>query len=67
MPDGDLRLTVLLLTLALVTYFVHGILNNYLDTDKATVPVWGFTAIIVMLDLKFSKMVKKGDQVKGNQ
>ncbi|MBI3136791.1 MAG: O-antigen ligase family protein [Bacteroidetes bacterium] len=55
MPDGDLKLTVLLLTLGLVTYFVHGILNNYLDTDKATVPVWGFTAIIVMLDLKYKR------------
>jgi putative inorganic carbon (hco3(-)) transporter len=55
MPEGDTRLTVLLLTLGLVTYFVHGILNNYLDTDKATVPVWGFTAIIVMLDLKYKK------------
>ncbi|MBK7129623.1 MAG: O-antigen ligase family protein [Crocinitomicaceae bacterium] len=55
MPSGDLRLTVLLITLGLVTYFVHGILNNYLDTDKATIPVWGFTAIIVMLDLKYKK------------
>lgn len=55
MPDGDLRLTVLLLTLGLVTYFVHGILNNYLDTDKATIPVWGFTAVIVMLDLRFRR------------
>ena len=58
MPAGDLKLTVLLLSLGLVTYFVHGILNNYLDTDKATVPVWGFTAIIVMLDLKFKKGVR---------
>lgn len=56
MPEGELRLMVLLLTLALVTYFVHGILNNYLDTDKATVPVWGFTAILVMLDLKYKKI-----------
>lgn len=56
MPAGDLKLIVLLLTLGLVTYFVHGILNNYLDTDKATVPVWGFTAIIVMLDLRYKKV-----------
>jgi putative inorganic carbon (hco3(-)) transporter len=55
MPAGEMRMIVLVLVLGLVTYFVHGILNNYLDTDKATVPVWGFTAIIVMLDLKYPK------------
>ena len=55
MPKGDMRMIVLVLVLGLITYFIHGILNNYLDTDKATVPVWGFTAIIVMLDLRFPK------------
>ena len=56
MPAGDMRMIVLVLLLGLITYFIHGILNNYLDTDKATVPVWGFTAIIVMLDLKYRKL-----------
>jgi putative inorganic carbon (HCO3(-)) transporter len=55
MQAGDMKLILLLITLGLVTYFVHGILNNYLDTDKATVPVWGFTAMIVMLDLRYKK------------
>jgi hypothetical protein len=39
------------LMLALLTYFIHGIMNNFLDTDKASVPVWGFMAAIVALDL----------------
>ena len=55
MPQSEMRLIMLTLLLGLITYFAHGILNNYLDTDKATVPVWGFTAIIVMLDLKYPK------------
>jgi O-antigen ligase len=55
MPAGDMRVMMLCMFLGLVTYFAHGILNNYLDTDKATVPVWGFTAVIVMLDLKYPK------------
>ena len=38
--------------LGLVTYFVHGVLNNYLDTDKASAPFWGFLAMLVILDLK---------------
>ena len=57
MPDEPLRLIMLTLLLGLITYFAHGILNNYLDTDKATIPVWGFTAIIVMLDLKYPKNI----------
>ena len=58
MPKNEMRLVMLTLLLGLITYFAHGILNNYLDTDKATVPVWGFTAIIVMLDLKYPKKEK---------
>jgi hypothetical protein len=26
-------------------------MNNFLDTDKAAVPFWGFIAIIVALDI----------------
>lgn len=39
--------------LGLVTYFTHGFLNNFLDTDKLSVPVWGFIAILVALDTFF--------------
>ncbi|MGV6860440.1 MAG: O-antigen ligase family protein [Putridiphycobacter sp.] len=53
--DGFHKTMVLVSLLGLITYFAHGFLNNYLDTDKATVPVWGLTAYIVMLDLKFLK------------
>lgn len=37
--------------LGLVTYWVHGALNYFLDTEKASVPFWGFIASIVALDL----------------
>jgi hypothetical protein len=39
--------------LGLVTYYLHGILNNFLDLDKASVPFWGFTAMVVLYDLKY--------------
>jgi putative inorganic carbon (HCO3(-)) transporter len=39
------------LMLGLVTYYIHGVLNFFLDTDKLSVPFWGFTAAIVALDL----------------
>jgi len=37
------------LVLGLVTYYVHGFLNFFLDTDKASVPFWGFTAALTAL------------------
>ena len=37
-------------TLALITYFIHGILNNFLDTDKLSLPYWGLFALIVVLN-----------------
>ncbi len=42
-------------TLALFSYFVHGFLNNFLDTDKLSVPVWGLAAILVVSDLYLSE------------
>jgi O-antigen ligase len=52
--DVEMRTLLLGMILALVTYFVHGVLNNYLDTDKASVPIWGFCAIFIALDLSLS-------------
>lgn len=59
-PDEERELKLLLLCglLALVTYFVHGVLNNYLDTDKASIPVWGVCAIIVALEIRFKTSKK---------
>ena len=52
--DRQTRVLALSTTLGLITYFVHGIMNNFLDTDKASVPFWGLVATIVALDLYFS-------------
>lgn len=53
--DLKVKTFSLVLMLGLVTYYVHGTLNNFLDSDKASVPFWGFTAIIVTLDLYYGK------------
>lgn len=42
-------------TLAFFGYFVHGFLNNFLDTDKLAVPVWSCAALIVVIDLYYSR------------
>ncbi len=49
--DKDMKILVISLLMGLITYYIHGFLNNFLNTDKASVPFWGFTAIIVAIDL----------------
>lgn len=51
LPKGKIKTVVLCTLLGLFTYVVHGFLNNYLDTDKASVPFWGFIALIVAIDV----------------
>ena len=41
-------------TLAFISYFVHGFLNNFLDTDKLAVPVWSLAALIVAIDVYYA-------------
>ncbi len=49
--DKNIKFLSLMALLGLITYFSHGFLNNFLDTDKLSVPVWGFIAILVALDV----------------
>jgi len=48
--DKKVKFLSLMSLLGLITYFAHGFLNNFLDTDKLSVPFWGFIAIIVALE-----------------
>jgi cell division protein FtsW (lipid II flippase) len=41
----------LAILLALISYYIHGFLNNFLDTDKVSALFWGFTAMLVAMDL----------------
>ncbi|HPT09949.1 MAG TPA: O-antigen ligase family protein [Bacteroidales bacterium] len=51
-------------TLGLITYFIHGLMNNFLDTDKASVPVWGFMAILVAMDIYTIRGEKENETAK---
>lgn len=58
LDNPDLKILIMSILLALVSYFIHGVLNNYLDTDKASVPIWTCAAMIVALDVyHFKKKV----------
>lgn len=48
------KIMVLGTTLAFFSYFIHGILNNFLDTDKLAVPVWSCAAIIAVIDVYYA-------------
>jgi putative inorganic carbon (hco3(-)) transporter len=50
----ELRWISLGITLGFITYLFHGFLNNFLDTDKASVLFWGFMAILVAIDIYHS-------------
>jgi putative inorganic carbon (HCO3(-)) transporter len=54
LEDKELKLMTMVILLGLVTYFVHGFMNNFLDTDKVSVPFWGFIAMLVAIDVYHS-------------
>ncbi|MEZ4939213.1 MAG: O-antigen ligase family protein, partial [Crocinitomicaceae bacterium] len=49
--DPEHRLYLMSLFLGLITYLIHGLLNNFLDTDKASATFWGFIAAIVAIQV----------------
>ncbi len=52
---NEFRMISFVSFLGLITYYLHGLLNNFLDTDKASSLFWGFTAIIVVMDVLTSR------------
>jgi putative inorganic carbon (HCO3(-)) transporter len=57
--EKRLKQLVLALILGLITYLIHGSLNNFLDTDKASALFWGFIAVFVSLDIYYLPEQKK--------
>jgi putative inorganic carbon (HCO3(-)) transporter len=53
--DREHRILIMAIILSLTTYFVHAFLNNFLDTDKAAVPIWGMCAMLIALELKLKR------------
>ena len=66
LKDPRMRSIVLAAIIGLVTYYVHGFLNNFLDTDKLSVPFWGFTAMIVAADIYSRQEEKTVDEAQKN-
>lgn len=55
---SQIRVLSLGITLGLITYYIHGGMNNFLDTDKASALFWGFTAMLVAMDVYHTRTKK---------
>lgn len=55
---GKDRLILMAALLGFVAYFAHGVLNNFLNADKVSLLVWGFTVIIVHYSLESNAKVR---------
>ncbi len=64
--EKHLKIVVLTSMMALITYFIHGFLNNFLDTDKASSLFWGFIAMIVSLDIYYKEGRKRNYVIKSD-
>jgi O-antigen ligase len=49
------RVLVMGMIAATTTYFVHAFLNNFLDTDKAAVPIWAMCAMVIVMGMQNKK------------
>jgi O-antigen ligase len=47
----SIQIFSLAVLIGLFSYYFHGLLNNFLDTDKISVLFWGFTAMLVAMDV----------------
>ncbi|MBP6090086.1 MAG: O-antigen ligase family protein [Crocinitomicaceae bacterium] len=64
--DKETRILMLAMILSMVTYFVHAVLNNFLDTDKAAVPIWGMCAAFIALEIALNRKINAKPSLKGS-
>lgn len=60
--NKSVKIIVLSATVGLITYYVHGLMNNFLDTDKLSALFWGYTAIIVVFDIQQRNAVNEKEK-----
>jgi len=63
--DKELKIISLSVVIGLISYYLHGFLNNFLNSDKASVPIWGFIAILVAIDVYHNNLEKKSNIKEG--
>ena len=53
--NKEVKMLALAIMLGLLTYFFHGLMNNFLDQDKAAVIFWGMMGMAVALSIHQKK------------
>jgi len=53
--DRKIKILSVAVLTGLITYYVHGFLNNFLDTDKLSALFWGYTGMLVAMDIYHRK------------
>jgi len=61
--DRELKMIIAVMLSGLFSYLMHGLMNNFLDTENASVVFWGFIAIIVRLSLYSEKGANDTDNI----
>jgi putative inorganic carbon (HCO3(-)) transporter len=51
--SGSAKYLSMAVFLALITYFAHGVLNNYTEFDKIAVPLYSFLAVLTALEVAY--------------
>lgn len=65
--NKESKILVLAATLAIISYFTHGVFNNFLDSDKLSIPVWSCLAIITVIDAYHSGKTNYYDPIDKDQ
>ncbi|HDS06469.1 MAG TPA: O-antigen ligase domain-containing protein [Bacteroides sp.] len=59
----SVRIFSLAVLVGLFSYYLHGVLNNFLDTDKLSVLFWGYTSMLVAMDVYHRESPEEEDAV----
>jgi O-antigen ligase len=63
----EVRWLGLAILMGFFTYFFHGLFNSFMDTDKASVLVYGTFAALVALDVNFRGSGEEGQRGRGEE
>ncbi len=56
--DKNTKIMILMAILGLITYYIHGLLNNFLDTDKLSALFWSYIAFLTVTNIYYSSTPK---------
>lgn len=60
--NRQIKYLTLLILLSLTTYLSHGVMNNFLHTDKASVPFWALIAMLTVIDMHANKLTQANEK-----